>query len=125
MPGNSWSTAKLLEFRVLGTEGREERPQGGDVPLAVAQLIEDLPLGRRGRDLKGAIERRVGRDHALRVIEDHQGLADRLHDRLGKLPGRLGLGQEVGESVQVFHRVDVDDHQHDPVDDVLGGPIRM
>ena len=33
---------KLLELRVLGAQGLEQRPQRRNIPLAVAELVEDL-----------------------------------------------------------------------------------
>ena len=51
---------EVVEDRALGDDILEKRPQVGDIPLAVAQLIDQAVFGLLGRDLEGLIEGIVG-----------------------------------------------------------------
>jgi len=55
---------KALEECVLGQDVFKELFQSRNVPLAVAELVDDLVLGIFGFDLKRPIERIVRSDHA-------------------------------------------------------------
>ena len=74
---------KVVEDRALGDDVLEQGPQVGDIPLAVAQLVDQAALGFVGRDMKRLIESAVGGPNAQRGVEDQQGLAHRIHDVLG------------------------------------------
>ncbi len=74
---------EIVEDGTLGDDVFEQPPQGGDVPLAVAQLVNKAPFGLRGRDVERLVEGAVGGLDAERGVEDQQGLADRVHDVLG------------------------------------------
>ena len=77
---------EVVEDRARGDDVLEERPQVGDVPLAVAQLVDQPALGLAGRDVERLVEGAVGRPHPQRGVEDQQRLPHRVHDVL-----RVGL----------------------------------
>ena len=60
----------------------EECPQGGNVPLAVAQFVNEVVLRLFGRDLKRLIEGAVGASDAQGGIQHQERLAHRIHDVL-------------------------------------------
>src|SRR5207302_72477 len=77
-----------------------------DVPLTVAQLVDQAILGLFRRDLKGLVESAVGASHAQGGIKRQERFAHRVHDVL-----RVGLDlrqQSFGASPlgYVFHRQD-------------------
>src|SRR5207244_2527187 len=74
---------EVVEDGALGDNILEQGAQVGDVPLAVAQLINEAVLGFNGRDMKGLIESTVGGADAQAGVEDQQGLTHRVHDVLG------------------------------------------
>ena len=83
--------AEVVEVRVLGKDVLQELPQGGDVPLPLADLVEQ-PAFRLGRiHLEDLIERTARRDDPQLAVQHHQRLADRGNDALGELAGRLQL----------------------------------
>jgi hypothetical protein len=47
---------KVVEDGACGNNVFEECPKGGDIPLAVAQLIKEPVLGFFGKDLKSLIK---------------------------------------------------------------------
>ena len=74
---------KVVEDGAFGDNVLEQRPQVGDVPLAVAQLVNQAVLGFFGRNVKGLIEGAVGGPDAQGGVEDQQRLAHRVHDVQG------------------------------------------
>ena len=74
---------EVVEDRALGDDVLEQGPQVGDVPLAVAQLVDESALGLIGRDVKRLVEGAVGGADAERGVEDQQGLAHRVNNVLG------------------------------------------
>ncbi len=80
---------EVVEDGALGDDVLEQGPQVGDVPLAVAQLVDEAALGLPGRDVERLVEGAVGGPDAQRGVEDQQGLSHRLHNVLGIFPGRL------------------------------------
>ena len=74
---------EVVEDGALGDDVLEQGPQVGDVPLAVAQLVDEAALGLRGRDVERLVEGAVGGPDAQRGVEDQQGLAHRVDDVLG------------------------------------------
>ena len=60
----------------------QQRPQLGDVPLAVAQLVDEPALRLGFRDLKVPVESGVGRADPQDLVEDHEGLAQGRNDVL-------------------------------------------
>ena len=73
---------EVVEDGALGDDVLEQGPQVGDVPLAVAQLVDEAVLGLLGRDVKGLVEGAVGGADAQGGVEDQQRLAHRIHDVL-------------------------------------------
>ncbi len=74
---------EVVEHGALGDDVLEQGPQVGDVPLAVAQLVDEAALGLSGRDVERLVEGAVGRPDPQGGVEDQQGLAHRVHDVLG------------------------------------------
>ncbi len=74
---------EIVEDGTLGDDVFEQRPQVGDVPLAVAQLVNEAVLGLFGGDVKGLIESAVGGADAQGGVEDQQRLAHRIDDVQG------------------------------------------
>ena len=83
-----------LHHAVLGNDLFQEHAELRDVPLAVAQRIEQPTLGVLGADLEGQIERAAGGDHAQLLVEDENGLVDRVDNALGERP-RIGDGGKL------------------------------
>ena len=73
---------EVVEDGALGDDVLEQGPQGGDVPLAVAQLVDEAVLGLLGGDVEGLVEGAVGGPDAQGGVEDQQGLAHRVDDVL-------------------------------------------
>src|ERR1035438_7813032 len=61
----------------------EQSPQVGNVPLAVAQLVNELVHCLFGGDLKSLIESAVGGPDAQGGVENQQGFAHRINDVQG------------------------------------------
>ena len=79
---------RVLELEVVedgarGNDILEQCPQVGDIPLTVAQFVDEAALRLPGRDVKRLVERAVGRPDAQGGVEDQQGLAHRIDDILG------------------------------------------
>ena len=74
---------KVVEDGTLGDNILQQGPQVGDVPLAVAQLVNEAVLGFFRRDVKGLIESAVGGPDAQGGVEDQQRLTHRIDDVLG------------------------------------------
>src|SRR5436190_11765216 len=83
---------KVVEDGALGDNVLEQSPQVGDVPLAVAQLVNEAVLGFCGRDVKGLIESAVGKPDAQGGVEDQQRLAHRFDDVQGVVLNVLKQG---------------------------------
>ena len=108
---------KVLDDRVVRQDVLQELAQGGDVPVAVAQVIEQAALSLGGRDLEHRVERAVRGLHAQAGIEDQQRLADRVDEALG-----IGLGR-AGGLFGVRQGGHVDKRQDHPVNDVRHRPV--
>ncbi len=61
---------EIVERCLLRQNLSEQLPQGRDVPLPVAQVVEQSPLGFYRLDPKGAVERAVGPLDPERAVED-------------------------------------------------------
>jgi len=83
---------EVAERVVPGEDLFEECPEPGDVPLAVAQLVDEPAVGLLGNDAEGAVEGAVGRAHAEVGPEDDERLPHRVDDALGKLSGTQRSG---------------------------------
>src|ERR1700722_4850679 len=73
---------KVVEDRTGRNNIFEEGSQNGNVPLAVAKLVDQTVLGFYRRDLKSLIKGPVRGSHAQGGIENQQRLAHRIHDVL-------------------------------------------
>src|SRR5688500_13239500 len=76
---------KVVEDRALGNDVFQKSPQRGDVPLTVAELVNESIFGFLGRDAKGAINGGIGRSDAHRGVEDDQRLPDGVENVLGEV----------------------------------------
>ena len=74
---------KVVEDRAGGNDVFEQCPQGGNVPLAVAQLVNETVLGFFGRNLKSLIEGAIRGADAQGGVEHQERFAHRVHDVLG------------------------------------------
>ena len=94
---------EVVEDGALGDNILEQGAQVGDVPLAVAQLVNEAVLSLNGRDVKSLIESTVGGPDAQAGVEDQQGLTHRVDDVLGV--GFDGLQIRLGAPPlgHVFH----------------------
>jgi hypothetical protein len=77
----------VLELEIVEDGARrddvfEKSPQGGDVPLAVAQLVDEMAFSLNRRNMKGLIERAVGGLDPQRCVQDQQRLAYGVDDVL-------------------------------------------
>ena len=80
---------KIVEVAVSRKDLLQQHPQARDVPLAVAQVVEEPALRLGGRDQESLIERPVRGPHSQVGVENQQGLADGLHDALGVIESVL------------------------------------
>ena len=74
---------EVVKDRTFGNNIFQQSPQVGDVPLAVAQLVNQAVFSFFGRDLKGLIEGPVAGSHAQGRVENQEGFAHRIDDVLG------------------------------------------
>ena len=81
----------------------EQVAQVGVVPLPVLELIEMAAQDRVPVNAEGLEERTAGGHHAQLLIEDQQGLADRVDDALAPGHGRPEQAVEVVEVHPVPH----------------------
>ena len=104
---------EVLDRRAARQQLFEQLAQPRDVPLAVAELVDEPAQHLARRDGEGAVERAVGAFDAQAVVEHQERLAHRvdgvLGDPVGHDSGRLGA----------LEGVDVEQHQHRAVDPVV------
>ena len=101
----------VVELVVARQHLLEQPAQLGDVPLAVAQLVQQPAFGLLARDAEAAVERLARRPHAQLGVEHEQRLAHRRDDALGVLVGAL-------------EQLDVDQHHDHAVDPVVERAVR-
>ena len=104
---------EILDGRAARQQLFEQLAQPRDVPLAVADLVDEPAQHVVRRDREGAVERAVGAFDAQVLVEHQQRLAHRVDGALGDFVGHDGgrLGALEG--------VDVEQHQHRAVDPVV------
>lgn len=103
-----------FEWLVLGEHFLQQAAEAGDVPLAVAQVVQEAAPDILGGLPEVAVEGAVGRPHAEVAVQDQERLPHRFHDRLGEgdcVPvglfdpkddvGDLAVGPEDGGAEQV------------------------
>ena len=88
-----------LHHGVLGPDVFQQQPKFGDIPLAIAQPVNRTTVNVLASHPERLMEGAVCGDDAQVLIENKQGIADRIHDRLGQrarvieIPDRLGVGE--------------------------------
>ena len=94
----------LIAFHhaVLGNDLFQEHAELRDVPLAVAQRVEQPALGVLGADPEGQVEGTAGGDHAQLLVENDDGLAHRVDNALGKRTG-IREGGELFPDARQLH----------------------
>ena len=80
-----------VEHGIMGKDVLKEHPQFGNVPLPVAEVVDEIPGCFPGRYLEGIVEAVVGREDLQFGIKHHQRLAYGFDDALGILPCILDL----------------------------------
>jgi len=75
----------IIERGVLWQDFSQQSPQFGNVPLPIAQLVEQTPFGFFRRRRKNAIEGAVRRDNAQIVVQNDERIARGRDDALGVL----------------------------------------
>lgn len=103
---------ELVERAVPGKDIFQQLAQRRDVPLPVAQVIDQPVLSLRGSDVEGPVKGIIGNLHPQSFIQDEQR-RHRLDHRLGEVVRLLGL------LFGPFERVNVNQHQHRAVDRVV------
>ena len=93
-----------LDGPVLRQDLREQLAQARDVPLAVAELVDQAPLGLRAIDLKRVVEGAVGGQHPQILAQDEERLADRVDDALAQDPSFVSVRQGGGFCHRSFPR---------------------
>ena len=78
-----------IEHGIMGEDLLKEYPQLGNVPLPVAEVVDEIPDCFLGRYLEGIVEAVVGGEDLQVGIQHHQRLAHGFHDVLGIFPGIL------------------------------------
>src|ERR1700675_3221696 len=74
---------EIVKDRTQGDNFLKQGAQDRNVPLAVAQLVNQTVFGFFERDLKSLVEGAVGGSHAQGGVENQERLPDRIHDVLG------------------------------------------
>src|ERR1700688_3337206 len=74
---------KIVKDRTQGNNFFKKGAQDRNIPLAVAQLVNQTVLGFFERDLKSLVEGAVRGSHAQGGVENQKRLPDRIHDVLG------------------------------------------
>ena len=109
---------KVMKLAILANDRFEQRPQAGNLPLALAQLVDQPVLGILRIDAKSLIKRTVRPLHAHLGIEHDQRLTHRVHDCLSEI-ARL-----LDHLLAALQRVDILHNNHGAVNFVLCGAIR-
>ena len=109
---------KVIKETVVPDDVLQELAQPGDIPFAVAHLVNQTAFGFRLRKLEGLRERFASRDHAQIGAQHQHRIARRADDRLGVI-ARLS-----DFALRLFEIGDIDQHQHRAVDLVLERQVR-
>lgn len=93
---------KAVHRRLSGNDGFEQCAQGGDVPLPVAEQIQQAPARLRLVDLESLVER-AARCHNVKAFVQHQErIVNGVDDCLGKRlrvfdPAKIKHGREFSD----------------------------
>ena len=125
---------EAVEAAVVGKHGLQELAQPRDVPLAVAELVDEAPPGLVGVHGELRIEGLVGGIHPQVPAENQQGVARGVEDLLGQLllpfeleaqalrfGGVLEAEQKVAAAIGELRRAGAG--QQDPVAEALEGVV--
>ena len=112
----------VFKGRLLGKNRLQKLPQLGDIPLFIAQIINQLPHGLFRFDFEDLVEGAADHDHPEVLIQGNEGFPNGVDDALGELTGfsrgffnRLQLPAGLFHPVFFLHPLgDVAEHQHGP-----------
>ena len=82
MIGNVCSSSKSLKTELVGMTSSSSVRSAGNVPLAVAELVDQLVFGFAGRDMEGLVECAVRALYAEVGVEHQKRLANSIDDIL-------------------------------------------
>src|SRR5271165_4616458 len=102
---------KIVEDRTQGNNIFKEVSQNRDIPLAVAQLVNQAVLGFFERDLKSLVEGAIRGSHAQGGVKNQERLAHRIDDVLGVRFDGLQVRLGAPPFRDIFHS----QHQQLPV----------
>ena len=74
---------EVVEGAVVGQNRVQQVPQGGDIPLAVPQVVEPVRLGLPLRGLEALVKSAIRHEHVHGGIQHHERDPQRVHDALG------------------------------------------
>jgi len=93
---------EVVEGGVVRQNLLQQVPQGGNVPLAIAQVVEPVRLRLQRRDLEALVKIPIRHEHVQRGVKHHEWDPYRVHDALGVEQGRAGhLFQRPGGEVDL------------------------
>ena len=99
---------EVVEGRVVREHLLQEVPQGGNVPLAIAHVVESVRLRLLRRDLEALIKKPIGHEHVQRGVQYHERDPHRVHNAHGVEQGQAGhLLQHRGGDVVCFQHRDL------------------
>jgi hypothetical protein len=79
---------------------RQQLAQLGDVPLTVAQLVDEAALRLFFRGMEVTVEGSIGRADSQALVEDHEWLSQSRNDALGVVEGVLQFMRQLGSIVR-------------------------
>ncbi len=106
---------EIIESVILREDFLEQRPQPGNVPLAIAQVVNEPADGFFGRHPKVFIEGAARAAHAQGTVQHQQRLAHRVHGGLSEVKSRL-------DALVSLDLIDV--HQHRTAPSTLLSSVR-
>ena len=95
---------EIVEHRTFGHHVFEQGSQIGNVPLAVAEFVNQTILGFVRGNMEILIKSAIGRVNAKRRIEHQKRLAHRVHDVLRKSLDGFQIGFRAAPFGHIFHR---------------------
>src|ERR1043166_1064552 len=93
----------VLHHAMLGYDFFQQQSKLWNVPLTVAQFVEQPALGVPGCHLEERIKRAARGYHAQRLVENQDGLADSVDNGLGERTRVCGVDELLSETVE-FHK---------------------
>jgi len=103
----------VLHHAMLGYDFFQKQPKLWNVPLTVAQFVEEPALGVPGCDLEERIKRAARGYHAQRLVKHQDGLADGVDNGLGERARVFDVGELLPETVE-FHKASPRDGSDHP-----------